>query len=80
MLWPTGSWFPTGVEVARLAAGEIAGPQAERATANTAIMNRFLFISTFLSKKLKMLIHLFVLNNTGRLIWGHSSHPLLTRN
>ena len=34
----------------------------------------------FLSKNLKMLIHLFGLNNIGRIIWGDSSRPLLTQN
>jgi hypothetical protein len=80
MLWLASSGVPAGVEVPRLAAGELAGPQAERIIANTATIKKILFISTFLSKNLKKSFHLFRLNNTARLIWGDFSHPLLTQN
>lgn len=42
-------WIVDEDEAPRLAAGELAGPQAARTMANTAIINEFLFISIFVS-------------------------------
>ena len=42
-------WIVDEEEVPRLGAGELAGPQAARTMANTVIINKFFFISTFVS-------------------------------